>query len=453
MNTDINEQALSNMKKAGVEIEKTPAKNQSQEAQTEKTHPWREITTQQTREAISGTALEPIVQYLEAVADPPLPLQTTLPKALVLVGCALSEKAVATDPSPDNGDQDKKRGVDLARLKIMTAGGQVCNMWCMLVGESGVGKDIGGRIHDLAAHFGWHIGSSGSAEGLADQYTETGNGFLAIPELGNYLDRTHWQHKATPFLTYAFSQGWFKQNLSTRNGGCREAFYCYPNVLTNVQPEVLAAKADKLIVKSGFLARFLISWVPRKEWRPSTGEDGDLREAAVQALEACRLKKGKVIPPEKYLDAARRTFIDCDAPLRAHWQRLINEYGPRLALMLSVKPGDTGEEVSISRSDWDGAALLVQWFYAMAERALNLVEDDAKAAKLEKNLARMYRYIRKHGPVTQSDISHNLSRGTTARDRNIHRNELLDRGLIRMDGKSTPGFSITKKSPPPGWVD
>ncbi len=171
--------------------------------------PWEQVTAAHVRDVIRGTLIEPVVEALEAVTTPPLPLEMTLPKALTLIGCALSQPVHTFSQEFQEWVDDPiderpvERGLDLARLVIRTAGGQVCNVWALIAAPSGSGKDIGGVVDRLAAHFRWHIGTNGSAEGLADEYRMNGGGLLSISEFAPWLDRKHWQHSAQSFLIAA----------------------------------------------------------------------------------------------------------------------------------------------------------------------------------------------------------------------------------------------------------
>ena len=408
--------------------------------------PWRNVTDDQVRDVIAGTALVPLVEALEAVAVPPLPLAATLPRALVLAGCAMSEPVTDYDPE-DEGDQ--RRGLELCRLQIATAGGQALNAWHLLVAESGSGKDVGGVLDRLAGAMGWSIGTSGSAEGMADAYREIGNGLLSVSEFSSYLDARHWQAKATGWLTAAWNKGWFKVNLSKRTGGSRQARYCFPNVAANVQPEVLAQFATIQNLADGFLPRFLITRMDRLNWRPTTAPIDDHLDRAKRALCQYRNKAGTVQVPDGYLQAVQDMFHKHDAPFPGHWRRLVNEYGPRFAVMLSVLSGDkiTGT-VAVTDRQWEGAAVLIQWFYAHAELALATLAEDEKAAKYEAMLARLYRYIDRHGPAMLSDISRGCSRGTDSHARGKALTEMQSRGLIR---ETANGFDVTETPPPREW--
>ena len=176
--------------------------------------PWRSVTADHARQAIEGSMLAGLVDALSEVTSPPLPLELTLPKAVVLAGAALSQQdpALAGDAGPI-----KSIGISRARFRIATAGGQACNVWALVVAPSGTGKDIGNLPETVSALHDLHLGTSGSAEGLADAIAERPAGLLAVSEFSPYLDRKAWQYQAAAFLTHAWNKGQFRVNLSKRN--------------------------------------------------------------------------------------------------------------------------------------------------------------------------------------------------------------------------------------------
>jgi len=318
---------------------------------------------------------------------------------------------------------------------------------------------VGGMLDKLSARMGWSIGSSGSAEGLADAFTEIGNGLLSISEFSPWLDPKHWQAKATGWLTAAFNRGWFKMNLSNRTSGTRKARYCFPNIAANVQPETLARFASIQNVADGFLPRFLFTTMPRLNWRPSNKNDPGLMERAIDAFKRYQTREGVVSVPAGYLQPIHDMFYELEAPFPAHWRRLVNEYAPRFAVMLSVgydndMLGETIQDTpgtpALTDDHWHKAGLLVQWFYSHAEKALASVAEDERAGRYENILGRFYRYIHKHGPVTLTNISHNCGKGTSAFFRQKILEELISRGLVDSDPEE--GYSTTNRPPPPEWA-
>lgn len=395
--------------------------------------PWHGIQDQRVRDAIAGSLLEPMVQVLGSVAVPALPIQNTLPKAIVLAGTALSQPISEVLASPD-----LRRGLELARVVIDTAGGQGCNVWICQVAPSGAGKDLGYLPNKVASSEGVFVGHSGSAEGLADAMITNGGGLIVISELQNYLNQKRWEYAACSFLTQGFNGAQAKVALSRRSGGARDLAFCLPNLLASVQPEVLAGVADKLLMDSGFLPRFLFSYIPsRQAWRPraSMGE----RQPLNDAFRSYRSVQARVAVPEGYLQDVLDEFLEHDAPLPGHYCRLVNEYGPRLAVMLAVDPKNP-HVVVITDDHWRRAGLLIRWFFSMAEQVLVTIGEPGHVKAMEDRFDRMLAFVRKHPEgVAKKHFSQNFHRGTTAAERDRDIQELRDRGLLTVQtvGKRT----------------
>ena len=385
--------------------------------------PWEGIADEQILAAIDGTLLEPMVRTLQSVTIPPLPIQITLPKAIALAGTALSQP-VEFDPKTET-----RRGLDLARNIILTAGGQLCNVMACIVGPSGCGKDVGNLPARIAQEHGVAIGHAGSAEGLADAYVANGAGLMVISELQPYLDRHAWQHKATGFLTMAFNQNQAKVVLSSRNGEPRDVRYCAPNVIANIQPNVLADIGDTLLLDSGFLPRFIFSYLPEiRSWRPAT--EHIALDPLSAAFRAYRRIQARVRIPTGYLQEVMDEFLAHDAQLPGHYNRLVNEYGPRLAVMLAADPNRPGE-VFITPDHWQRTATLIRWFYSSAAQVLATIGEEKHVRKMEGRLDRMFAWIRKHpAGVSKQIFSRVFHRGTTSEDRDRDLRELEARGCI-----------------------
>lgn len=392
-----------------------------------KSAPWGSVTDKQVREIIAGTALEPIVQAFECPTVPSLPLSCALVKALPIVGCALSQKRDAIR-IPD----DKLRGDQLAKVRIESGGGQVPNFWSMVVGEPSSGKDIGYIDTRITAPRGWLLGSSGSAEGLADQYVQTGNGLLRIGELEPFIDPKHWQAKATSFLVQAFNLGWFATALSERsNSKPRETDFCYPNILASVQPQIISRHGAGLL-ENGFGNRFLIGSMPTMNWEVNCAPIGDRVDAAARALNCYANKAGTVIVPQGYLHDFQTKMLALDAPYRPYWRRLKNEYGARLAVVLSVSADDSSENIVLRSDIWERVELLCWWFYGMAHTVFENLLVNGKAADRERLIDRLYACICQHTPITKGDISRLAGRGTTAKEREEFLDELIERGRVEL---------------------
>lgn len=386
--------------------------------------PWQTVTDRHAAAAIAGTRLETMVQVLAAVTVPPLPLRITLPKAIALAGCALAQ------PVEHDRKTEERRGLDLARNVISTAGGQLCNIWVCIVGPSGCGKDVGNLPFRIALEHGVAIGHAGSAEGLADAYTTNGAGLMVLSELQPYLDPRSWQHKATGFLTQAWNQCQAKIVLSNRNGEPRDIRYCAPSLIAAVQPAVLAATGDTLLMDSGFLPRFVFSYLPEiQSWRPNTSPV-DLAPLSSSFRAYRRMQAGRIAVPPGYLQDVMDELLAHDAPIPGHYNRLINEIGPRLAVMLAADP-NRPHTVEITADHWQRVAVLVRWFYGMAEAVLATIGEGAHVKKMEDRLDRMLSWIKKHpNGVSKRHFSRSFHRGSTADERDKDLRELQDRGLI-----------------------
>ena len=397
--------------------------------------PWEGITERQIAEAIDGSLLEPMVRVLSSVTKPPLPMGIALPKAIALAGCALAQ------PVEFDHKKETRRGIELARNVIETAGGQTLNVMACIVYPSGECKDIGNIPATLTHSEGVNIGNAGSAEGLADAYISNGAGMLIISELQPYLDPKKWQNAATGLLTSGWNQHQIKVVLSRRNGEPRDVRYCAPSVIANVQPQVLAEMADPLLLDSGFLNRFLFTFsdAPTSR-RPNT--DPISLEPLRRAFKAYRRMQVRVRVPQDYLQNVLDEFIAHDAPLPGHYNRLVNEYGPRLAFMLAVNP-NRPNTLEITPAHWERAAVLVRWFFGHACRALEGIGEDRYVRRMEARLSRMLAWIQKHPQGVQKKFfTLAFHKGSTAADRDRDLNELEERGQIFI--QKTGGRTILK---------
>ena len=261
--------------------------------------------------------------------------------------------------------------------------------------------------------------------------TTNGAGLLTLSELGNFLNPQRWEHKASSFLTQAFNAHEVRITLSKRNGGDRDIRYCCPSILANIQPKVLAGATDTLLVDSGFLPRFLFSRCEAEQsWRPRAGglDIYPLRQAFLDYQKI----NAKVVVPQDYLQDVLDEFNQNGAQYPSHFNRLVNEYGPRLAVMLAANPS-MPSEVIITDEHWQRTEILIKWFYGMAEAVLSQIEESAHVRKLEDRLSRMRAFIKKKREgVPKRIFSQMFSHGTVAKERDADIQEMADRGWIHI---------------------
>ncbi len=398
---------------------------------------WQKVTSQDIEEKVlKGTILGRIMEILSRATKPALPIEFTLPKALVLLGAALTQR-VEHPVSPDD------QGILLSRFFVDTAGGQACNMYCMLAAPSGTGKDIGGLDEKVAAKCGWYLGSAGSSEGLADRYILKGNGILKISEMQPYLDVKKWQHGAAVFLTEGFSKGFFVQCLSTRSKETKErsTLYCYPNILANIQPATFEKIVNQIDIDNGFLGRFLYIKAPPFRCHPGRFDTREAIKELQTLLEFFSMKEGKMTPPEDYSEALQEQMSEGEPEfMQSHIARLCNEYYPRLAVMLSVTDNAVtqGTEVVMTDEVWEKARLLVYWFYTNALKLFSRInEDDEKTLRREKLINRVLalaKRLDKGSGFTKRDVSLNGVYNTVAQERSLALEELVDRGELIKEG-------------------
>ena len=408
---------------------------------------WRKLGDGDVLKAIDGTLFGRLCRYFCSVSEPALPIAVGIAKSLTLCGAALSRprsaspSAMAKMRAQGNIAGQIGIGPLLGLNMIDTGGGQIPNFYSILVAPSSSGKDIGGLLEQLAARHEWYIGDAGSAEGLADAFIKLPNGILSISELQPWLDVKCWQHNAVPFLTKAFNKGFFKSSFSSRNGhgNIRAADYCYPNILACVQPDVLRKITDKSDLENGFLGRFLFARMVHVLCQPNCFDLQKTIDEMSLLLEAFKRKEG-IIHIEKGYSASLGKMFSEKAPeeIDFTWKRLINEYYPRFAFLLSLTddPATQRCETELKNIDWERAEQLVLWFFANAERLLLNIEDRnvdsrirARETLLEKVCRKIQRLDRGNG-VTIRDISVSGIRNSNAKERRDAISELIDRGIV-----------------------
>ena len=438
--------------------------------------PWREISGGdiETR-VLQGTLLGELCAIYASVTRPPLPLAGALMKAVVTAACCLTGEASMEELQRRYGGNlgvAALIGADRARLKINTAGGQVCNVYGMVAANSASGKDIGNliskfsRMHNPCVKCAdgenviadWDLGTSGSAEGLANVLTRKPNGLLCISEMANWLDAHHWQSKATGFLTEAFGQGYYNQNFSDRGRGAanRRVDYCCPNILANIQPNVFDRLVHMQDIDTGFLGRFIFARMPEFYGNPARFDTIRIMERIRTIADIFIRKKGSVELEEDYSDGLQKMFLDnCDPKLNPSWRRLCNEYYPRFMVMLSVNHSvkTQGESVIITGDVRERAKLLTLWFFANAEKMLSGVTDDiGNAREIETKLKRIFEIVRDRdrgdGVLTSIISRYSTGTGTTSADRGKLLAELMERQWIKLENGRFQGLF-----PPPGMAE
>lgn len=393
--------------------------------------PWHGVTDEDIVTLFKNTAMQPVFEAHRAPTIPPLPVPVALLKTLVLTGCALTGEEKSSSPHAL-----PTMGIQRAKLAIMSAGGQACNVYAMLVASSSTGKDIGNVTQSIAFKKHWRVSSGGSAEGLADALMDVPNGLVTISEFMNYIDKRSWQSNAASFLTAAFNEGHYHMSMSRRNESKpRKLDYCFPNVIANVQPGVLARKATSIDLQSGFMGRFIFAEAYPTPARPKAGDlDAEINEA-VRSLERYTYKWGRVEVGDNYLQDVFNMFLNNGADLDSHWRRLVNEYGPRFAVMFSVDDQDRDEcSIHLKPSHWEKAATLIKYLYTNAEHILAGVDNEEQDKRFEGLCDRIERIIRDHATpqegVSRQAISRLCGRRSRASEREAVIHELMERGLI-----------------------
>jgi hypothetical protein len=191
--------------------------------------------------------------------------------------------------------------------------------------------------------------------------------------------------------------------------------------------------ATQTLMDNGFLQRFLITTMTPQGRRPAPSPGPEAWNNTERAISCYTSKRGVVECPPKYLQELFDMFDTNKAPLMSHWMRLVNEYGPRFAVMLSVNDRDQCEKLELAPDCWERAALLVRWFYCHGVMLMGNIAEDETEAKYERFLGRIFGAVKRHGPVSLSSISHRCSHGTTSASRKEALEELIERGAIRQD--------------------
>ena len=139
-----------------------------------------------------------------------------------------------------------------------------------------------------------------------------------------------------------------------------------------------------------------------------------------------------VVPPAGYNRELAALFMDQKAEPGPTWRRLVNEYYPRFAAILSIRPGDSSPQIELTPDAWHRAAVLVQYFFAQAEDLLGGIYDDMQANRFESLCRRILAIIRDAGPsgASMSLIHERCGKGTRAKERREILQELESRCLV-----------------------
>ena len=403
---------------------------------------WRKVNDKDVRKALSGLNLDVMVDAFSRIETPHLPLAVTLSKAVALASCALTGETMHPDPLIF--------GIGRARVIIDTAGGQPCNSFNLVVLGSSKGKDIGRLLHNVVHNKKVFLGTSGgSVEGLKDRIIKAPNGLLMISEFAKFFDKGEYEAKSLSAITDLFDAGYFSDPLSTRGKvtETRSTQYCFPSIIAHVQPNVLRELVQEMAYDQGFMARQLIYLYDGSNYVSDPITDRtlykDLNTNISDAYD-CFLEKKGVVPIdytkvrewEQYVKDHCKNEMLCTIA-----ERLRKQYGPRLAVMLSVPAGDRSSAITITDDTWKRVVVLLNWFFKNAESLLDsVVFGDERTRRWEKHLDKVFHYIKIHsktGKVTKTMISRNIGRGlNNASYREQIYDELIARGKITFDEKA-----------------
>ena len=390
---------------------------------------WEQVSTADVWEAIKDTPIMELVQVLQAPADPPLPLELTLPKALVLAGAAMAG-SITGAPNADDFT-DLRHGVDLAKNVIQSGGGQTTNQWGLIVAASGTGKDIGNVFTRIAKKSDLLLGSSGSAEGICDAIMSCGNGILAISELEPFLKEHTYQRAACSLLNTAYDTGFFEHVFSSRKpGAARKTRYAFLSVLANVQPEIWAAHDTDSLKHNGFVSRYMITRGPDRICFP-TRHEVDIGNA-LQTMRHYKKLEGVIAIPSWMTDYQRKltTAIMENVGIThiAAIGRHINQLLPKIVAVLQA------DCLSPAKEYVERAAKIACW---LLRQQIDLMGGSKiisrQGADLEKLMDRIMGGIRRYGGLTRTLISQRYSHGTDARLRADAISEMITRDMIWLD--------------------
>lgn len=426
---------------------------QQQEKEAAASRSLRKVPDSEVKAIVMRSNLGPLMRAVwSSYADEP-PFRLTLAKVLPLAGCALtsplpSHEAMARAPSWAGAPWGKT----FLKLKICTGDSQPAAFWTMSLSRSGSGKDLG-SLNEVQKAKGWHLGDSGSAEGIADALMEHrsaggGNAMLSLGELKNFLDKNSWEHKATNFLNSTFTNCCFKQSMAKSKGKSnnRESDFAVLNLSGNIQPRVVAEMGAQAIVSNGFFQRFLVL-VNKESWVPCPAAGGPAEETkkmaahaeAVAALDRYQQWEGDVHMPARYMDRLRQLTKHLPEPADTACGRIVNEYGPRLAVVLARSPSQADVEAAIP-----DAEVVVEWLMGQMVEAVGQADMDEDTAKVNAKVEALVAMLKRSGgSATPRDITRVLHVTAKWRD-TVLLPEAKDAGAVELELSTTGGDMVRR---------
>lgn len=413
---------------------------------------WR-VTLHDVENALTGTALGKMAEIFCSVANPPLPLQYGLSKAVTLAAVCTSQRSgdeIKTDDANNDSKtkeetqriENKERknkpiGADLARLKTSTD--CLLNAYVLLVAPPASGKDYGGLLSYVVRQLDMYLGTDASGEGWLDELINHNNGLLEINEMEPYIQNgSNYQNNAISTITNLYNNHFFKSNLSKRSKAARncpnrESDYVAPNIFANIQPDVINKKASSDLLNNGCLSRFLMFKGESSAFWDGMGGISTKRMELYGLTKWFLNKAGVVQVPPDYASAFMREFGEEEARGNATLSRYVREYYPRLACWLSIRENDNYQEIRLENDDWERARVIIKWIYGMAKDVLSGISDATPNERREIEMAdAIYKFIQtfKNVPVTLSVIANKFQKKCSVEIRNKALLNLIEQDKI-----------------------
>lgn len=413
---------------------------------------WR-VTLHDVENALTGTALGKMAEIFCSVANPPLPLQYGLSKAVTLAAVCTSQRSgdeIKTDDANNDsktkeetqrienkGRKNRPIGADLARLKTTTD--CLLNAYVLLVAPPASGKDYGGLLSYVVRQLDMYLGTDASGEGWLDELINHNNGLLEINEMEPYIQNgSNYQNNAISTITNLYNNHFFKSNLSKRSKAARncpnrESDYVAPNIFANIQPDVINKKASSDLLNNGCLSRFLMFKGESSAFWDGMGGISEKRAELLELTKWFLNKAGVVQVPPNYASAFMREFGEDEATANATLQRYVREYYPRLACWLSIRENDNYQEIRLENDDWERARVIIKWIYGMAKDVLSGISDATPNERREIEMAdAIYKFIQtlKNVPVTLSVIANKFQKKCSVEIRNKALLNLIEQDKI-----------------------